>query len=1157
MTRIEDESWESVLTQRAEVIAGELLSRGVQLETRRERSRRHRVAGLMSDGSSLSFLTDLTDQVLRFKDRKRAARRFRQLIDEFGIPPFVTGIDRLALVSAASLAPLFPRIVIAGVAWRMKREFAPLVMSANQRSIAAHIRERAAQGVSLNVNLLGEAILGDDEAITRTQMVCDLLRQPDVTYVSVKISAICAKLDVLAFDDGIDRICDRLREVYRVAAARSPAAFVNLDMEEYRDLYLTVGAFTRVLSEPEFHLLEAGIVLQAYIPESVECLNEIVVFARERHQRGGGMIKVRLVKGANLAMERVEAELRGWEQAPFTSKSEVDANYKRLLDVAVDPHNEGTLRVGVASHNLFELGWALALREVTPVKIEIEMLAGMANPQALALAERAGGVLLYAPLVRTSDFSSAIAYLVRRFDENTSNENFLAHAFELRLGSEQWEIQRERFRTSLKDRTVIVSDSRRFQDRSAEQLTSPSTHHAEEEAPFANEPDTDFTILRNRLWLRAAFTSFDVEPPREVHAVVNGSEVFQPLTGSGFDPSNPGAPLYRYVEADMETIERAVGAAKRAAVRWRGLGADVRAHFLGNVAMAMAQDRGRTLATMSRDAGKTIHEGDAEISEAIDFARYYAAEGQRLVTRERELQAHFDPYEVVLVTPPWNFPYAIPAGGVLSALAAGSAVILMPAPESVLTASLLAEQCWRAGVPGDVLQFVPCADAQTGQRLVTHPDIDAVILTGAWETARMFLAWRPELKIHGETSGKNALVITAAADQDDAIRDLIHSAFSHAGQKCSAASLAILEASVYDDPRFLKRLADAVRSLRVGRAIDPRTDVPPLIRPPSGPLLRALTELAPGERWLVEPEADATNANLWSPGAKIGVRQESEFYRTECFGPVLGIMRADNLDHAIALQNGTGYGLTGGIHTLDPREAATWRDAVQVGNAYINRVTTGAIVRRQPFGGWRRSSINPSTKPGGPNYLMTLGEWSTGDGVGGVAEALVEWKELFVGVDVSDLSAESNVLRLLRLNSASIRINGGVNRAALETAIAIATEIGVTVDLSVDLACPDPPSVGTIEDGQAYLQRLAKLRPDRVRLLCDVPLLRLAMLDAGYEVDISPLSSVATIELYRWCREQAISATEHRHGNTLVHRFGSDTSNISQTSAAPPLQARS
>ena len=420
----------------------------------------------------------------------------------------------------------------------------------------------------------------------------------------------------------------------------------------------------------------------------------------------------------------------------------------------------------------------------------------------------------------------------------------------------------------------------------------------------------------------------------------------------------------------------------------------------------MNRDRATTIATMMHDAGKTVGEADPEVSEAIDFAHYYAAQATRLEDGADVggSAASFEPHGVVLVVPPWNFPYAIPAGGVLAALATGSAVILKPAPETVLTAAELARHCWEGGVPRDVLQLLPCADDASGQHLITHPLVGSIIFTGSWETARMFLGWRASLEIHAETSGKNALVITAAADQDDAIRDLVRSAFSHGGQKCSAASLAIVEASVYDDRRFMRRLADAVSSLRVGPAHDLATNLAPLIRPPGGPLLRALTKLDPGEQWLVKPRRDETNPNLWSPGVKTGVLPGSEFHVTECFGPVLGVMRARDLDHALALQNSTGYGLTGGVHSLDPSETRRWCARVEVGNAYVNRVTTGAIVRRQPFGGWKRSVIGSSAKTGGPHYLWSLGKWrrrliSSGSLDKEIEAALETWSRLATGED--------------------------------------------------------------------------------------------------------------------------------------------------------------
>ena len=369
----------------------------------------------------------------------------------------------------------------------------------------------------------------------------------------------------------------------------------------------------------------------------------------------------------------------------------------------------------------------------------------------------------------------------------------------------------------------------------------------------------------------------------------------------------------------------------------------------------MREEHHDTLAVMSLDAGKTMDQGIPEVTEAIDFARYYG----RSAIRTLEGAAPSSPVGVVVVVPPWNFPYAIPAGGVLAALAAGNAVILKPAPETVATAWVLVQQLWRAGVPRDVLQFVPTRDDEVGQHLVTHPGVDAVILTGSFATARMFTAWRPDLRLMAETSGKNALLISATADIDAAVKDLVASAFGHAGQKCSAASLAIVEASIHDNPAFLRQLRDAVTSEVVGAGTDPATVIGPIIRPAEGPLLRALTTLEPGESWLVAPRQLDETGHMWSPGVKIGVQPGSWTHLTEWFGPVLGVMRAPDLDTAIAWQNAVEYGLTAGIHALDVGECETWIERIQAGNAYVNRGTTGAVVNRQPFGGWKKSAVGP------------------------------------------------------------------------------------------------------------------------------------------------------------------------------------------------------
>jgi RHH-type proline utilization regulon transcriptional repressor/proline dehydrogenase/delta 1-pyrroline-5-carboxylate dehydrogenase len=515
-------------------------------------------------------------------------------------------------------------------------------------------------------------------------------------------------------------------------------------------------------------------------------------------------------------------------------------------------------------------------------------------------------------------------------------------------------------------------------------------------------------------------------------------------------------------------------------------------------------------------------EGDPEVSEAIDFAKYYGSVGLDVVDQQEGDGAELVPRGVVVVASPWNFPYAIPAGGVLAALAAGNAVILKPPPEARRTAQFLVEQLHRGGVPTEVVQFVACPDNEIGRRLISHPDVGSVVLTGAYETAQMFRSWTPTMHLVAETSGKNAIVITQAADLDLAIRDLVRSAFGHAGQKCSAASLAIVEAPLYDDPSFKERLADATRSLIVGRPNEIGSVVGPLIGAPSPKLQRGLTQLDDGERWLVEPRRLAED--LWTPGVRVGVRPGSWFHVTECFGPVLGLMRADDLDHAIELQNGTPFGLTGGIHSLDEGEIDSWLDKVQVGNAYVNRGITGAIVQRQPFGGWKRSSVGCGPKAGGPDYVAEMVTCRAaaidGDSVEvGYRDAWDHW--FSISHDPTGLKSEHNDLRYRPLNGVLVRVGPDTPDGVLDAARLAAELCGTPIVISD----------ASIEPDAALSNRSGSLRVERVRMLTSASgPLRAALYAVGIEIDDEPVSMSGRRELRRWLREQAISRTAHRHG---------------------------
>lgn len=484
---------------------------------------------------------------------------------------------------------------------------------------------------------------------------------------------------------------------------------------------------------------------------------------------------------------------------------------------------------------------------------------------------------------------------------------------------------------------------------------------------------------------------------------------------------------------------------------------------------------------------------------------------------------------VVVITPPWNFPFAIPCSGVLAALMAGNAVILKPAPETQMLGWLLATLLWEAGVPREVLQFVTCDDGETGKSLICDPRTSAVVLTGAYETAQKFLSWRPSLKLFAETSGKNSLIISAAADRDLAVKDLGRSAFGHAGQKCSAASLAILEAEVYDDPAFLRQLRDAASSLHVGPATEAMNVVTPLIREAGDSLQRALTTLEPGESWLLEPVQSLTDPCLWSPGIKLGVKPNSWFHQTECFGPVLGLMRAADLAEAVQMQNGIPYGLTAGIHSLDEREIAEWREKAEAGNLYINRPITGAIVQRQPFGGWKRSSIGPGAKAGGPNYVQLFRSFA---GEGPIDLAAMQrnydeaWANHFaLSHDPAALKCERNEFRYRPCRGVVLRLKAP--DSAMEGAARyLAHRCGVPLEISFS----------TSESDAEFIQRLPVLAK-KAEFLRTVDVHSDEVLRAAYDAGMNwiqaPISRNGRLELTRWMREQSVSETRHRYGNLM------------------------
>ncbi|WP_426245047.1 bifunctional proline dehydrogenase/L-glutamate gamma-semialdehyde dehydrogenase [Nocardioides sp. LHG3406-4] len=1094
-----------------------------------------RLAGVLRDPQGLPFTVGFIDGVIRPEDPAVAARNFAALARD--VPAFLPWHLRAAVRLGGRAGLVAPRLVLPLVRRALRSMVGHLVVDATAPRLGRAIAKIRQRGVRLNLNLLGEAVLGHQEAARRLAGTHELLARPDVDYVSIKVSSTVAPHSPWAFDEAVANAVDSLAPLFERAAASPTPKFINLDMEEYRDLDLTIAVFTTILDRPDLLGLEAGIVLQAYLPDALAAMMRLQEWSADRRARGGAGIKVRIVKGANLPMERVEASLHDWPLATWGSKQETDTNYKRLINYALTPERIENVRIGVAGHNLFDLAyaWLLAGRRGVREGMEVEMLLGMAQGQAEAVRKDVGGLLLYTPVVHPHEFDVAIAYLIRRLEEGASQDNFMSAVFELHENEVLFEREKGRFLASLEALDDSVPTPRRTQNRS---LPASADRHQD----FHNTPDTDPALPANRQW---------------------GREL---LARSGTSMLGVDA-VAEHTVTTPDALESVLAGALEGGAAWGRLTGAERAAVLERAADALEVRRADLAEVMAAETGKTLDQADPEISEAIDFARYYAHLARGLDTVDG---ATFVPSALTVVTPPWNFPVAIPAGSTLAALAAGSAVVIKPAPQAARCGSVLVETLWSAGVPRSALHLVHLEEGDLGRRLVADPRVDRLILTGAYETAELFRSFRPDLPLLAETSGKNAIIVTPSADLDLAARDVAHSAFGHAGQKCSAASLVILVGSVATSRRFRAQLVEAVTSLVVGLPQDPATQMGPLIEPARGKLLDALTNLAPGESWLVEPQRLDEDGQLWSPGVRDGVRRGSVAHLTEFFGPVLGVMTAATLEEAIAVQNEVDYGLTAGLHSLDPAEVDTWLGQVQAGNLYVNRGTTGAIVRRQPFGGWKRSSVGAGTKAGGPNYLLGLGGWSIApssstSALDRSAEQLLAaahesrlpaieldflqralrsdaaaWCDEFsLSKDVSGLTAEHNIFRYLpapatiRLSSGSVAELLRVVGAAVRAGAPVVVSSAVTLPPSVAGVLDGLGVVWNVEDDEQWLRRLPGLHAGRVRLIGGDAQAFARATNGRPDLALyaQPVTEAGRVELLAFLKEQAVSVTAHRFGS--------------------------
>ena len=1126
--------------------------------TKTEKNEQHMYGTMVTTPSDKKFIVRMLDETSQVRDTQKLALRVKELIDQYGIPKFLGAGDHFLFWMYQKFAykPLFNWLAVPIIKWRLRRDTSRVIIDAARPHLTQHLATRFEQHIGQNVNLLGEVVLGDGEADKRYYSYLEALKEPDINYISVKISGIYAQTHALNYKECFPELVRRMSELYQTAIdypytdadGVTRPKFINLDMEEYKDAHLTMKLFKDVLSLPQFKNYEAGIVVQSYLPDAWDFQSELLEFAKARVEAGGSPIKMRIVKGCNLDMENIVSDLRGWPNPVRPNKTEVDANYLHIIERGLKPENAKVLHIGMASHNLFTISYAYLLTEMYQTPKDcfcFEMLEGMANHVWRAQRKLGNHVILYTPVVKKEHFLNAISYLVRRMDENTAPDNFLTHSFSLKPDTPEWKELQEQFINAYNMKDTITHIPTRTQDRNKPYIGQ------EPQDEMINEPDTDFDRFCNQQWVERIFDKWkstgkmnyekagwgDWKPGDTLPTQIGNELVYNDDKVNYYDRSQDGDVLVcEMSRANKAQVEQILDIADKDGGGWRDTTIEERHRIMYKAANILGQMRGDLIGSMCAITGKTVEEADVEVSEGIDYCRFYTTTMKKFAALDDIVMKAKG---TVLVLSPWNFPCAIPCGGVVAALASGNTCILKPATVAAPVAWLFAKAFWEAGVPKEALQVI-IADREATPLLTTSPVIKHIILTGGTETAQQIEHINPLVPLSAETGGKNVMILSAKGDRDHAIMNACRSAFGNAGQKCSACSILLVERSVYKDPEFMEKLKDCASSLKVGGVWNACNIVGPMITNHNEKLEKAC-QLEPGEKWLIAPEFVDEKKYILKPTVKINVKPDSYTFRTELFAPLLAVTPFDTLEEAVDLVNSLDYGLTSGLQSLDEQEQKYWKNHIKAGNLYINRGITGAVVNRQPFGGMKLSAFGPGLKAGGPNYCtqfmyITDKPGSTTD----YKQSYAAWyeKEFKHARNIQPkIRGEQNVFRYLPVDGGMVlRLFGDETLEQVQMVQLAAQTVGTQLIVSMDAANPlfaQLEGEKKQENMAAFLESIKNY--GRVRVISSRMPDVVREAAANYDKYIACAAPVkdGRIELALYIQEQSIANEYHRYGSQI------------------------
>ncbi|MEH2128862.1 L-glutamate gamma-semialdehyde dehydrogenase [Nostoc sp.] len=836
----------------------------------------------------------------------------------------------------------------------------------NIKQVIKTVERLRKEKMAFTIDLLGEAVITEAEAQSYLERYLELMQQlveasknwaaipaideadgeaiPKV-QVSVKLTAFYSQFDPLDAKGSEERVSDRIRTLLRRAKELGTA--VHFDMEQYAYKDITLSILKKLLLEEEFRQrTDIGMTIQAYLRDSEQDTEDVISWLKER----GYPLTIRLVKGAYWDQETIKAAQKHWKQPVYNDKAATDANFETITQLLLENHQYVYSAIG--SHNVRSHSRAIAIAESLNVprrRFELQVLYGMGDKVAKALVDKGYRVRVYCPY---GELLPGMAYLIRRLLENTANSSFL--------------------RQNLENRPI-------------EELLAPPIVKEEKKSLISNShffgaADTDYAQEEVRTKAAQAFQNVRQQLGKTYLPLINGEYVNPPEFVDSLNPSNFSEVIGKVGLISVEQAEQAMQAAKAAFPGWKKTPAKQRADILRKAGDLMELRRAELSVWIVLEVGKPVKEADGEVSEAIDFCRYYADEIERLdkgVNYDIPGETNhyiYQPRGITVVISPWNFPLAIACGMTVAALVSGNCTLLKPAETSSVIAAKFTEILVDAGFPKGVFQYVPGKGSQVGAYLVNHPDTHVIAFTGSQEVGCRIYAEAAILKpgqkhmkrVIAEMGGKNAIIVDESADLDQAVVGVVQSAFGYSGQKCSAASRVIVLEPIYE--AFVQRLVEATKSLNIGEAELPSTQVGPVIDANARDRIREYIEKGKAESQLALELPAPEQGYFIGPVIFSEVSPNAVISQEEIFGPVLAVIRVKDFQEALAVANGTNFALTGGLYSRTPSHIQQAQTEFEVGNLYINRNITGAIVGRQPFGGFKLSGVG--SKAGGPDYLL-------------------------------------------------------------------------------------------------------------------------------------------------------------------------------------------